>query len=202
MTCSECHGTGQVTQMGGRMKFNITCPSCNGTGKTSNDCANCHGEGTVSRSETVEFRIKPGTRDGQRIRLQGKGNAGANGGPAGDLFLIVRTGPNPVFTRQGDDILLTVPVTVAEASLGAKVEVPTIDGRAQLKIPPGTQSGQKLRMRERGVESAQQSGQRGDEIVTVTVVVPHLNDERSREIMRELGRLNPNDPRQELFDKL
>ena len=202
MTCSECHGTGQVTQMGVRMKFNITCPSCNGTGKTSNDCANCHGEGTVSRSETVEFRIKPGTRDGQRIRLQGKGNAGANGGPAGDLFLIVRTGPNPVFTRQGDDILLTVPVTVAEASLGAKVEVPTIDGRAQLKIPPGTQSGQKLRMRERGVESAQQSGQRGDEIVTVTVVVPHLNDERSREIMRELGRLNPNDPRQELFDKL
>jgi molecular chaperone DnaJ len=202
MTCSECHGTGQVTQMGGRMKFNITCPSCNGTGKTSNDCANCHGEGTVSRSETVEFRIKPGTRDDQRIRLQGKGNAGANGGPAGDLFLIVRTGPNPVFTRQGDDILLTVPVTVAEASLGAKVEVPTIDGRAQLKIPPGTQSGQKLRMRERGVESAQQSGQRGDEIVTVTVVVPHLNDERSREIMRELGRLNPNDPRQELFDKL
>ena len=202
MTCSECHGTGQVTQMGGRMKFNITCPSCNGTGKTSNACANCHGEGTVTRSETVEFRIKPGTRDGQRIRLQGKGNAGANGGPAGDLFLIVRTGPNPVFTRQGDDILLTVPVTVVEASLGAKVEVPTIDGRAQLKIPPGTQSGQKLRMRERGVENAQLPGQRGDEIVTVTVVVPHLNDERSREIMRELGKLNPQDPRQELFDKL
>ena len=195
-TCTECHGTGQVTQMGGRMKFNITCPSCNGTGKSSNDCANCHGEGTVTRSETVEFRIKPGTRDGQRIRLQGKGNAGVNGGPAGDLFLIVRTGTNPVFTRQGDDIHLTVPVTVAEASLGAKVEVPTIDGRAQLKIPPGTQSGQKLRMRERGVESAQQPGQRGDEIVTVTVVVPHLNDERSREIMRELGKLNPQRPAQ------
>jgi molecular chaperone DnaJ len=202
MTCSECHGTGQVTQMGGRMKFNITCPSCNGAGKTSNDCATCHGEGTVTRSETVEFRIKAGTRDGQRIRLQGKGNAGANGGPAGDLFLIVRTGTNPVFTRQGDDILLTVPVTVAEASLGAKVEVPTIDGRAQLKIPPGTQGGQKLRMRERGVESAQQPGQRGDQIVTVNVVVPQLSDERSREIMRELGRLNSQDPRKELFEKL
>ena len=201
-TCPECNGTGQVTQMGGRMKFNITCPSCNGTGKSSNDCPTCHGEGTVSRTETVDFRIKPGTRDGQRIRLPGKGNAGINGGPAGDLFLIVRTGTNPVFTRAADDIQITVPVTVAEASLGAKVEVPTIDGRAQLKIPPGTQNGQKLRMRERGVESAQHPGQRGDEIVTVEVVVPHLNDERSREIMRELGKLNGDDPRKELFDKL
>ncbi len=202
ITCPECHGSGQVTQMGGRMKFNITCPRCNGTGKISNECPTCHGDGTVTHTETVEFRIKPGTRDGQRIRLQGKGNAGINGGPSGDLFLIVRTGTHPVFTRQGDDIFITVPVTVAEASLGAKVEVPTIDGRAQLKIPPGTQSGQKLRMRERGVESAQNPGQRGDEIVTVTVAVPHLNDERSREIMRELARLNPTDPRKELFEKL
>ncbi len=201
-TCPECNGTGQVTQMGGRMKFNITCPNCNGTGRVSHACPTCHGEGTITRSETVEFRIKAGTRDGQRIRLQGKGNAGINGGPSGDLFLIVRTGAHPVFTRQGDDIQVTVPVTVAEAALGAKVEVPTIDGRAQLKIPPGTQSGQKLRMRERGVESAQHPGQRGDEIVTVNVVVPHLNDERSREIMRELGRLNPDDPRKTLFDKL
>ena len=200
--CPECHGTGQVMQMGGRMKFNLTCPRCNGTGHISNDCATCHGEGTVSRSETVEFRIKAGTRDGQRIRLQGKGNAGVNGGPAGDLFLIVRTGTHPVFKREGADILLTVPMTVAEASLGAKVDVPTIDGRAQLKIPPGTQSGQKLRMRERGVESAQNPGQRGDEIVTVEVAVPHLNDERSREIMRELARLNPGDPRAKLFEKM
>ncbi len=202
MQCPECHGTGQVTQMGGRMKFNIPCPRCNGTGRVSNACPTCHGEGTITHTETVDFRIKPGTRDGQRIRLQGKGNAGVNGGPPGDLFLIVRTGTNPVFTRVGDDIHLSVPVTVAEASLGAKVEVPTIDGRAQLKIPPGTQSGQKLRMRERGVENAQQPGQRGDEIVTVEVAVPHLNDERSREIMRELAKLNPEDPRKALFDKL
>jgi molecular chaperone DnaJ len=200
--CPECNGTGQVTQMGGRMKFNIPCPRCNGTGRTSNACQTCHGEGTVNRTEAVEFRIKAGTRDGQRIRLQGKGNAGINGGPPGDLFLIVRTGTHPVFTRVGDDIQLTVPVTVAEAALGAKVDVPTIDGRAQLKIPPGTQSGQKLRMRERGVESAQNPGQRGDQIVTVTVVVPHLQDERSREIMRELAKLNNQDPRVELFNKL
>ena len=114
----------------------------------------------------------------------------------------MRTGSNPVFTRVGDDIQLTVPVTVAEASLGAKVDVPTIDGRAQLKIPPGTQSGQKLRLRGRGVESAQHPGQRGDQIVTVEVAVPHLNDERSREIMRELAKLNPQDPRKPLFEKM
>jgi molecular chaperone DnaJ len=202
MQCPECNGTGQVTQMGGRMKFNIPCPRCNGTGRTSNACPTCHGEGVVSRSEAVEFRIKAGTRDGQRIRLQGKGNAGLNGGATGDLFLIVRTGTHPVFTRVGDDIQLTVPVTIAEASLGAKVDVPTIDGRAQLKIPPGTQSGQKLRMRERGVENAGRADQRGDQIVTVEVVVPHLQDERSREIMRELAKLNNQDPRVSLFDKL
>jgi molecular chaperone DnaJ len=202
LQCPECDGTGQVTQMGGRMKFNIPCPRCNGTGRITNTCANCHGEGVVSRTETVDFRIKPGTRDGQRIRLQGKGNAGANGGLAGDLFLIVRTGTHPVFTRVGDDIQISVPVTIAEASLGAKVDVPTIDGRAQLKIPPGTQSGQKLRMRERGVENSQRPDQRGDQIVTIDVVVPTLNDERSREIMRELAKLNNQDPRVALFAKL
>jgi molecular chaperone DnaJ len=187
--------------MGGRMKFNIPCPRCNGTGRTTSACGTCHGEGVVNHTETVDFRIKAGTRDGQRIRLQGKGNAGLNGGAAGDLFLIVRTGTHPVFTRVGDDIQLTVPVTIAEASLGAKVDVPTIDGRAKLKIPPGTQSGQKLRMRERGVENAGRPEQRGDQIVTVEVVIPTLNDERSREIMRELAKLNPQDPRVALFDR-
>jgi molecular chaperone DnaJ len=202
MTCPECSGTGQVTQMGGRMKFNIQCPRCGGTGRITSDCPTCHGEGVIDRTETVDFRIKAGTRDGQRIRLQGKGNAGTHGGAPGDLFLIVRVGTHPVFSRTGDDIHITVPVTVPEASLGAKVEVPTIDGRAHLKIPPGTQSGQKLRMRERGVENSQRPGVRGDQIVTVQVVVPQLADERSREIMRELGKLNPQDPREQLFEKI
>ncbi len=200
--CPECHGTGQVTQMGGRMKFNIQCPRCGGTGKLQNACPTCHGEGTVFRTEPLEFRIKPGTRDGQRIRLAGKGNAGVNGGGAGDLYLIIRTGSHPVFTRQGDDILITVPVTVSEAALGGRIEVPTIDGRAQLRIPPGTQSGQRLRMRERGVPSAPREGARGDEIVTVEVAVPHLRDERSREILRELAKLNPEDPREAIWAKV
>jgi molecular chaperone DnaJ len=200
--CPECHGTGQVTQMGGRMKFNIQCPRCGGKGKVQHACPTCHGEGIVYRTEPLEFRIKPGTRDGQRIRLAGRGNAGTNGGAAGDLYLIIRTGIHPVFTRQGDDILLTIPVTVSEAALGGRIEVPTIDGRAQLRIPPGTQSGQKLRMRERGVPSATKEGVRGDQIVTVEVAVPQVRDERSREILREFARLNPDDPRDALWAKV
>jgi molecular chaperone DnaJ len=201
-TCPECHGSGQVTQMGGRMKFNIQCPRCGGSGKVQHACPTCHGEGVVYRSEPLEFRIKPGTRDGQRIRLAGKGNAGANGGAAGDLYLIIRTGPHPVFTRQADDIYLTLPITVSEAALGSRIEVPTIDGRAQLRIPPGTQSGQKLRMRERGVPSATREGTRGDQIVTVEVSVPQVRDERSREILKELARLNPDDPREAIWAKV
>ncbi len=201
-TCPECHGSGQVTQMGGRMKFNIACPRCGGTGKVQNACPTCHGEGTVYKTEPLEFRIKPGTRDGQRIRLAGKGNAGVNGGAPGDLYLIIRTGTHPVFTRQGDDILITLPVTVSEAALGSRIEVPTIDGRAQLRIPPGTQSGQKLRMRERGVPSATREGMRGDQIVTVEVSVPQVRDERSREILREFAKLNPDDPREAIWAKV
>ena len=197
--CPECQGTGQVTQMGGRMKFKIACPRCGGSGRLDHECATCHGEGTVSRTETVEIRIKPGTRDGQRIRLAGKGNAGTNGGPAGDLYLIIKIEPHPAFTRVADDIQIMVPVTVPEAALGAKIEVPTIDGRAQLKIPPGTQSGQKLRLRGKGVPSASHEGVRGDQIVTIDIVVPQLRDERSKEILREFAKLNPEDPRQEIF---
>src|SRR3954468_4175675 len=147
-TCPNCGGKGQVTQMSGNMKFNVTCPQCGGSGKEQTVCRTCDGEGTVSRNEPIEVRIKAGTRDGQRIRLAGKGNAGAHGGPTGDLYIIIRVGDHPVFRREADNILITVPVTVTEAALGAKIEVPTIDGRAQLRIPPGTQSGQRLRMRE------------------------------------------------------
>jgi len=197
--CSECNGTGQVTQTGGRMKFNVTCPSCHGTGKNISTCPVCHGEGTVERAEPLEVRIKPGTRDGQRIRLAGKGNAGSRGGPAGDLYVIIRAEGHPIFHREGDDIYLTVPVTATEAALGAKVEVPTVDGRAMLKIPPGTQSGQKLRLREKGVPSATKDGARGDEIVEIKVTVPMPRDEKTKELLRELAKLNPEDPRADLF---
>lgn len=199
MDCPECHGTGQVEQMGGRMKFKIQCPRCGGSGKVQHACTTCDGQGVVSRREPLEFRIKPGTRDGQRIRLAGKGNAGTEGAPNGDLYLIIKAGMNPIFARTGDDVYVTVPVTVAEAALGAKIDVPTIDGRTQLKIPPGVQAGQKLRMREKGVPSASREGARGDQIVEVKVVVPKVQDERSKEILRELAKLNPEDPREAMF---
>src|SRR6266853_5051566 len=200
--CPQCNGTGQITQTGGRMKFNVACPRCQGTGKNISACHACHGEGTVTRSEPMEVRIKAGTRDGQRIRLAGKGNAGAHGGVAGDLYVIIRIDQHPVFRRDGDDIYLTVPVSATEAALGAKIEVPTIDGRALLKIPPGTQSGQKLRLREKGVPSATRDGVRGDEIVEITVTVPMPRDERTKELLRELAKLNPEDPRAELWTKV
>lgn len=201
-TCPECGGKGTVVQTGGHMRFNVQCPRCGGTGKARVVCPVCRGEGGIRRSEPLEVRIKAGTRDGQRIRIAGKGNAGLRGGPAGDLYIIVKTGDHPIFHREGDDIHLTVPVTPTEAALGAKVEVPTIDGRALLRIPPGTQSGQKLRLREKGVPSATREGARGDEIVEIKIVVPHVQDERTKEILRELAKLNPQDPRGDLWKQI
>jgi molecular chaperone DnaJ len=200
--CPQCNGKGTIEQTSGRMKFNVTCPRCHGTGKNVSPCPVCHGEGAIERTDPLEIRIKGGTRDGQRIRIPGKGNAGQRGGPSGDLYVIIRAGEHPVFRRDGDDIYLTVPVTATEAALGAKIEVPTIDGRAQLKIPPGTQSGQKLRLRQKGVPSATQEGERGDEIVEVKLTIPMPRDEKTKELLRELAKLNPEDPRAELWGKV
>jgi molecular chaperone DnaJ len=200
--CPQCGGKGKITQTGGRMKFDVQCPRCHGSGKDRTTCPICGGEGVVERSEQLEVRIKPGTRDGQRIRIPGKGNAGLYGGPPGDLYVIVRIGDHPIFHREGDDIHIKVPVTATEAALGAKIEVPTIDGRSLLRIPPGTQCGQKLRLREKGVPSATKDGVRGDEIVEVTIAVPRVQDERSKEILRELAKLNPEDPRADMWSKI
>jgi len=200
--CPQCHGKGTIEQTGGRMKFNVTCPRCHGTGKNISTCPVCHGEGSIERTDPLEIRIKAGTRNGQRIRIAGKGNAGLRGGGVGDLYVIIRIGGHTLFRREGDDIYITVPVTVVEAALGSKIEVPTIDGRSMLKIPPGTQSGQKLRLREKGVPSATTEGARGDEIVEVKITVPMPRDEKTKELLRELAKLNPEDPRAELWKEV
>jgi molecular chaperone DnaJ len=201
-TCTECGGSGHVTQSSGRMKFNMECPRCGGSGKAQSVCPTCHGDGVIHRTAPLEVRVKAGTRNGQRIRLAGKGNAGANSGPPGDLYIIMRIEEHPVFHRESDDIYVTVPVTAMEAALGTKIEVPTIDGRSQLKVPPGTQSGQKLRLREKGVPSATRDGHRGDQIVEVKIVVPEARDLKARELWQELQKLNPEDPRAELWAKV
>ncbi len=200
--CPECNGTGNVTQVAGAMRFSLSCPRCGGTGRLRNACPTCHGDGRITRTETVEVRIPPGVQTGTRLRVAGKGNAGTMGAPSGDLYITVRVEPHPFFHREGDDILIRVPVTVTEAGLGAKVEVPTIDGgRALLKVPPGTRSGQKFRMREKGVFNARKNA-RGDQIVEVVVQPPHVRDERTKEILRELAQLNPEDPRAGIWQQV
>jgi len=199
--CPQCEGTGNVSQMAGSMKFNLTCPRCGGTGKLQSVCPTCHGDGRVLRTETVEVRIPPGAQNGSRLRVAGKGNAGTMGMPPGDLYITLRVEPHPVFQRDGDNIEIRVPITVTEAGLGAKVEVPTIDGRALLKIPPGTQNGQKFRLREKGVLNSRK-GTHGDQIVEVSLVAPKVQDERTKEILRELAQLHPEDPRAPIWEKV
>jgi molecular chaperone DnaJ len=201
ITCPECHGSGQVSQMAGNMKFNLTCPRCHGKGRLKNACATCHGDGRVAHTETVEVRIPPGAQDGSRLRVAGKGNAGAMGGPPGDLYITTHVEPHPVFRREGDNILMKVPVTIAEAGLGAKIEIPTIDGKTLLKIPPGTQNNQKFRLRERGVFNSRRNT-RGDQIVEVSLEAPKVNDERTKELLRELAQLHPEDPRQKIWQEV
>ncbi|MDP9053904.1 MAG: DnaJ domain-containing protein [Acidobacteriota bacterium] len=200
MACPQCNGTGSVTQMAGNMKFNLTCPKCNGKGRLKNACPTCHGDGRISRSEIVEVRIPPGAKSGSRLRVPGKGNAGTMGAAPGDLYITTNVEDHPLFRREGDNIQLRVPITVAEAGLGAKIEVPTIDGRTLLKIPPGTQNDQKFRLRERGVFNPRRNT-RGDQIVQVVLKAPVVQDERTKELLRELATLHPEDPRKALFEQ-
>ncbi|MEZ5403829.1 MAG: molecular chaperone DnaJ [Bryobacteraceae bacterium] len=199
--CPNCNGSGQIAQQAGAMRFNLSCPRCEGSGHLANACSSCHGDGRVTATEVVDVRLPQGIQSGDRLRVGGKGNAGALGGPPGDLYITVRVEPHPFFKREGDDIHISVPVTVWEAALGTKIEVPTVDGRALLKIPLGTQNGQRFRLREKGVFNARKNT-RGDQIVQVEVQAPKAQDERTRELLRELSQLHPGDPREELWSKL
>jgi molecular chaperone DnaJ len=194
VVCPECKGSGHVTQMAGAMRFNINCPRCGGSGKLRNACPTCGGDGRVPRQETVEIRIPPGARNGSRLRVPCKGNAGARGAEPGDLYITTKVAEHAFFHRDGDNIEIKVPVAVWEAALGSKIEVPTIDGRALLKIPQGAQDGQRLRLREKGVLNSR-TNLRGDQIVEVAIQAPDAHDERTRELLRELSTLHPEDPR-------
>lgn len=199
--CPRCQGSGQEAKAHGFMRFSTTCQACGGTGRRGRPCPDCNGAGGVPFQESITVRIPAGVASGYRMRVGGKGNAGMNGGPAGDLYLIISVRPHGFFRREGNDILCTVPITVSEAALGTKIEIPSIDGKALLKIPPGTQSGQKLRLRGKGAPSLR-GELHGSQIVEIRVVVPRISDERSKEILRELSTLNPENPRSNLENYL
>src|SRR5437660_3569514 len=198
--CPTCQGSGTIQQAAGKMRFNVPCTRCGGTGKLRAACRTCGGEGRVRRTETIEVRIPAGVANGGRVRVPGKGNAGTMGAATGDLYLRVVARAHPFFERRGDDLYTKVPVTVSEATLGAKIEVPTIDGRSLVKIPPGTNSGSTLRLRDKGVPSAR-NGARGDQYVEVQVIVPKPTDERVRTLMKDLEKVAQEDPRKDLFSK-
>jgi molecular chaperone DnaJ len=195
--CPRCQGSGQEGKSHGIMRFSSPCRNCGGSGRVGSKCKTCNGSGAVAVQETITVRIPPGAANGFRMRVPGKGNAGKNGGPSGDLYLIISVRPHEFFRREGNDIICIIPITITEAALGTKIEVPSIDGKTLLRIPPGTQSGQKFRLRGKGAPSLR-GELPGNQIVEVRVVVPKVADERSKEILRELARLNPEDPRASL----
>jgi molecular chaperone DnaJ len=197
--CVACEGTGVVRSVRGHMVFSKNCPHCSGSGRLRQlTCETCHGQGVETRAETLSVRIPAGVADGARVRVAGKGHAGVRGGVSGDLVLDVEVKPHAYFQRVEDDIHLVVPIAVHEAALGARVEVPTPDGPVRLRVPPGTQSGQRFRLRERGVPSTR-TGLRGDLVIEARILLPRLLDERSKQLLREFGRINGESVRGAIF---
>lgn len=195
ITCAACGGAGEQTRrIGGTSK----CGYCSGSGRVAPACALCKGSGIVARRETITVKIPAGVETGSRIRVSGKGHAGRLGGPSGDLYIITNAGEHAYFKRQGDNIYCTVPITVPEAALGAKIEVPTVDGKALLRIPPGTQSGQRFRLRERGAPSLRAGGIRGDQFIEVKITLPTVISEETKELLARYARHNPENPRSQM----
>ena len=195
-TCGACHGTGSVSRNQGPFSLSEPCRDCRGRGRIVDDpCPDCRGSGTATRERTLTIRIPAGVSDGQRIRIAGRGSPGEQGGPAGDLFVVVHVTPHPVFGRRGDHLTLTLPVTFSEAVLGAEVEVPTLDGSVRLRVPPGTPGGKTFRVKGRGVRG-------GDLLVTVDVVVPRKVSSKARKALETLAAEDGADPRAHLMREL
>ena len=196
--CPLCDGTGTVRAVRGHMVFSRGCSGCGGSGyQRPAACPPCGGSGQETRSEAVQVSIPVGISDGDRIRIEGAGNAGVRGGPPGDLYITAHVAPHPLFRREGDDVHIALPMAVHEAALGARIDVPAPDGTARLRVPPGTQSGQRFRVREGGAASVR-DGRRGDLVIEVRLMLPRLLDERSKELLREFGRINGENVREHL----
>lgn len=196
--CSTCSGTGQVRISRGFLNTNQLCTRCKGSGKINpNPCKTCQGNGVVLQSEKISVKIPAGVDSGSKIRIASKGNVGKRGGLPGDLYIITRVRSHPFFERRGDNLYCEVPITIVEATLGAKIGVPTLDGEATMTVPAGTESGQIFRLRGKGVPHLKGSG-RGDQFITVKVVTPKNIDSRVEELLRKLEHLYPYNPRAHL----
>ncbi|TDI46869.1 MAG: J domain-containing protein [Acidobacteria bacterium] len=197
--CTACGGRGRTTQTRGFMLFAKPCEKCRGAGMVERErCPDCAGGGRATEEQTISVAIPAGVSDGDKISVPGMGNQGRGAGRPGDLYIHIQVQPDTLFSRKGDNLFCTVPVSFTEAALGAKLDVPTPDGEVTLRVPAGVQSGQKLKLSGRGAPSRRSAGGRGDLFVVVQVVTPTVYDDRSRELLRELDRLNPMEARESL----
>ena len=190
-TCSTCKGTGTVTRAQntilGSFMSRTTCPDCNGKGKTYDRlCSHCGGRGKVRKNKDLSVKVPAGVDTGVRLRLQGKGDAGSNGGPNGDLYLEFRVKSHELFERDGDDIYLELPITITDAVLGCKVEIPTLYGNVKLTIPEGAETGDKHRLKGKGIENLH-SGSKGNMYVVINVVIPNKLDKKQKKLFEELS---------------
>jgi len=185
-TCETCHGSGNVRLSQGFFSIQQTCPTCHGSGKMIVDpCATCRGAGRVKKHKTLAVKIPPGVDEGDRIRLTGEGEAGVNGGPPGDLYVVIHLTEHGVFQRDGDDLHCEMPISFTLAALGGEIEIPTLDGSAKVKIPPETQTGQVFRLRGKGIKGVR-STYPGDLLCQVVVETPVRLNDRQKELLREL----------------
>ena len=193
-TCSTCGGTGRVVSQTqsifGVIQQQTTCPDCGGSGKTfGRVCSDCNGHGHVTKNKTIEVDIPAGVDNGFELRITGKGSKGFNGGPNGDIYIQFKVKEHAIFQREGDDIYLDLPITIAEAVLGCKKEIPTVYGNLVIEIDAGTQSGTKLRIKSKGVENVR-TGRKGDMYVIVNVLIPEKLDKQQKELFKELADTN------------
>ncbi|HEX6947910.1 MAG TPA: molecular chaperone DnaJ [Acidimicrobiia bacterium] len=196
-TCPTCGGRGVVAQNQGFFSFSQPCPQCGGSGRViSSPCTKCRGTGSEHRSRNLKLKVPAGVKDGSILRLRGKGAPGPGGGPAGDVLVRIRVAPSKVFGRRGNDLTLTIPISYTEATLGSRIEVPTLDGAVKLKIPPGTPGGKTFRVRGKGI--VPETGKAGDLLVTVQIAVPSRVSKEERKLLEDLAALETENPRSNL----
>jgi molecular chaperone DnaJ len=186
--CQNCGGRGQMHYQQGFFAISRTCPACRGTGQVIREaCQNCRGHGTIERDRTIDLRIPAGVDTGTRLRVAGEGEPGANGGPPGDLYVVLEVKEHPIFERRNSDLFCTIPITVAQAALGEKINVPTMNGTEPLAIPEGTQSGQIFRLKAKGLPNPH--GGKGDLYINVQVVTPSKLTREQRKLFEQLGQI-------------